>query len=123
MRLPFVLIPRFVDLELGLQTKSLLFAALLTLTARHCLIAAGAFALEQAAYSRHQRELPASVTNPGNHPSGSFQATRNARESRRHGFPSREDVLGEHQSNAKPEFALANLAGPAKPLGESFLTF
>ena len=52
VRFLFVDIPRLVDLEFGLQTQSLLLAALRALAARHRVIAAGALALEQATAHR-----------------------------------------------------------------------
>jgi hypothetical protein len=49
VRFLFENIPRLVNLKLCLQTNSLHFAALLALTARQSMIAAGACALEQPA--------------------------------------------------------------------------
>jgi hypothetical protein len=52
---PFVDIPRLVNLEFGLQTQSLLLAALAAFTIRHRVIAAGASSLE--ARLRHPHHL------------------------------------------------------------------
>ena len=53
VRFLFVDIARLVNLEFGLQTQSLLFAALLAFAASHRLISACAFALQYPACGGH----------------------------------------------------------------------
>jgi xanthine dehydrogenase molybdopterin-binding subunit B len=58
IRFLFVDIARLVNLEFGLQTQSLLFAALAALATRHRVIAAGALTLEELTGGGHRGWFP-----------------------------------------------------------------